>query len=277
MAYKRFFIERGFTLIELLVVIAVLGALAGGVLVAINPIGKINSANLAKAETFDASVQNSLAIDLVGEWTFNEGIQGSAKDTSGYGNDGTVSGAALTTDRDGKANKAYSFNGLTNYISMPPLASDLILGDFTISFWIYPFNAYNFDWAGFAYGNNYMNGFFIALNRFVTATTLQVSPSQSYSLDWEKWQYVVVTHTLATKTFKFYKNGTSLASNLVYTGDLIGTNKIITLAKNMGYGYIVKEYLDDVRIYKQALLSYQIQQLYAQGLPHHQLAAGSRY
>jgi len=76
-------LKRGFTLIELLIVIAVLGVLAGGVIVAINPTAKINAANMAKAETFSASVQNSLSMDLVGEWTFDDGT---AKDTSGYGN-----------------------------------------------------------------------------------------------------------------------------------------------------------------------------------------------
>lgn len=41
---------KGFTLIELLIVIAVLGVLAAGVLVAIDPIDKINAANDAKVQ-----------------------------------------------------------------------------------------------------------------------------------------------------------------------------------------------------------------------------------
>lgn len=43
--------KLGFTLIELLIVIAVLGVLAAGVLVAINPIKKINQANDAKIKS----------------------------------------------------------------------------------------------------------------------------------------------------------------------------------------------------------------------------------
>jgi hypothetical protein len=42
---------------------------------------------------------------LVGYWPFN----GNANDESGSGNNGTVNGATLTTDRFGVANKAYSF------------------------------------------------------------------------------------------------------------------------------------------------------------------------
>ena len=52
---------------------------------------------------------------LVGWWPFN----GNANDESGNGNNGTVTGATLTTDRFGVANKAYSFNGVTNNINIP--------------------------------------------------------------------------------------------------------------------------------------------------------------
>src|SRR3989338_5518668 len=73
--------RKGFTLIELLIVIAVIGILSGGILTVINIGGNIKKANLAKVETFDASIQNALGFDLVGEWTFDDGT---AKDTSGY-------------------------------------------------------------------------------------------------------------------------------------------------------------------------------------------------
>jgi hypothetical protein len=44
---------------------------------------------------------------LVGYWPFN----GNANDISGNGNNGTVNGATLTTDRFGNTNSAYSFDG----------------------------------------------------------------------------------------------------------------------------------------------------------------------
>ena len=49
----------------------------------------------------------SLTNGLVGYWPFC----GNANDASGNGNNGTVNGATLTTDRFGAANKAYDFNG----------------------------------------------------------------------------------------------------------------------------------------------------------------------
>jgi hypothetical protein len=53
-------------------------------------------------------------IGLVGYWPFN----GNANDESGNGNNGTVNGTSLTTDRFGNTNKAYSFNGTSNFISV---------------------------------------------------------------------------------------------------------------------------------------------------------------
>ena len=44
-------------------------------------------------------------------------MRGDANDIVG-GNNGTVTGATLTTDRFGFANGAYSFNGSSNYITV---------------------------------------------------------------------------------------------------------------------------------------------------------------
>ena len=67
---------------------------------------------------------------LVGWWKFD----GDATDSSGNGNDGTVNGATLTTDRHGQANGAYSFDGVDDYIQVPHHES-LSLTSFTLSVW----------------------------------------------------------------------------------------------------------------------------------------------
>ena len=68
---------------------------------------------------------------LVAYYPFN----GNANDLSGNGNNGTVNGASMTTDRLGASNSAYSFDGLSNEISITN--SLLNLGaNFTISCWM---------------------------------------------------------------------------------------------------------------------------------------------
>ena len=51
---------------------------------------------------------------LVGWYPFS----GNANDESGNGNNGTVNGATLTADRFGVVNKAYSFDGVNDFINV---------------------------------------------------------------------------------------------------------------------------------------------------------------
>lgn len=75
---------------------------------------------------------------LVGWWPFN----GNANDESGNGNNGTVNGATLTSDRNNQSNSSYNFNvnnwsfgsgGDNIYI---PYNASFNFSDFTISTWI---------------------------------------------------------------------------------------------------------------------------------------------
>ena len=75
----------------------------------------------------------NLQTGLVGYWPFC----GNANDESGNGYNGAVNGASLTSDRDGNANSAYSFNG-SSFIDLGNISG---IGysssqDITMSFWI---------------------------------------------------------------------------------------------------------------------------------------------
>jgi hypothetical protein len=69
---------------------------------------------------------------LLAYYPFN----GNANDESGHGNNGLVSGAILTPDRQGTPNRAYSFDGWNNHIEIPDIIRDTISA-FTISAWVY--------------------------------------------------------------------------------------------------------------------------------------------
>lgn len=79
------------------------------------------------------NVPNNVPVNgLVGYWPFT----GNAADSSGNGNNGTVNGATLTTDRYGNANKAYSYDGSSSYINVPNSSSLQFNGGITISTWL---------------------------------------------------------------------------------------------------------------------------------------------
>ena len=85
------------------------------------------------AQTLVAQVPSYVPTNgLVGYWPFN----GNANDVSGNGNNGTVNGATLTTDRFGNANSAYSFDGVDDFINKNNWSSLNGNQDFSVNFWL---------------------------------------------------------------------------------------------------------------------------------------------
>jgi hypothetical protein len=75
----------------------------------------------------------TLTEGLVGYWSFDDWAD-PGRDDSDNGNDGTVYGAAWTA---GKFGGALSFDGVDDYVSVPDDAALDVLGDITISAWVY--------------------------------------------------------------------------------------------------------------------------------------------
>lgn len=66
--------------------------------------------------------------NIVGLWHFDEGTGSTASDSSGYGNDGTLSG--------GKFGNALQFDGVDDYVIIPKGTSFDNLAKFTVEFWV---------------------------------------------------------------------------------------------------------------------------------------------
>ena len=87
---------------------------------------------LGLATTTSAQVPSYVPTSgLIGWWPFN----GNANDESGNGNNGSVDGATLTTDRGGNVNSAYYFDGVDDYISSTPVGLPIGNTARTISCW----------------------------------------------------------------------------------------------------------------------------------------------
>ena len=101
-----------------------------------------NSSGCQANDTIVIKSKSPINLDsgLVACYPFN----GNANDESGNGNNGTVYGATLTTDRFGNPNSAYSFNGVSDYISLP--SSIMIRKDMSISFWLETNETDNNSW-----------------------------------------------------------------------------------------------------------------------------------
>src|SRR5438045_1722727 len=75
--------------------------------------------------------QSFLTNGLVAYWPFD----GNANDASGSGNNGTVNGSTLATDRFGNLNSAYSFDGMSSIITVPA-SSQFDATNHTLSLWV---------------------------------------------------------------------------------------------------------------------------------------------
>jgi prepilin-type N-terminal cleavage/methylation domain-containing protein len=125
--------KKSFTLIELLVVIAIIGILSSLVIARFSNVR--DNARIANTLQWAVGVHRKLGANLVGHWPLN----GDAKDISGYGNNGILSGETppifVEEGIPNTGEKSVRMeNG--NYITVPYSNSFYTAGDFTVSAWI---------------------------------------------------------------------------------------------------------------------------------------------
>jgi hypothetical protein len=211
---------------------------------------------------------------LVGWWPFN----GNANDESGNGNNGTVNGATLTTDRFGVANKAYSFNGSSNYIDYPSGSSSSlnIVGDFTVCFWVKTSSIGSTGKTIISFGdqqNSNSGGITIGINdgfplgpygRLGYATQGQWNQSTNVIND-NVWHFIVIT--LQGSLMKLYvdNNLNNQTLNQLPTLSWNGGRRVG--AANYGLVGFYKDLLDDIAIYNRALTHQEITNLYTSSAP----------
>ncbi len=207
---------------------------------------------------------------LVGWWPFN----GNANDESGNGNNGTVNGATLAADRFGNPGKAYSFDGVDDWIrciQSGPTGNPTI----SVNFWIKSTQSTYGHIIG--YGSNGGGGenFRIYLgdnscSQSIVFDTYDNAIAKTNSLA-NIWDFYTVIYNGVNgsnvNSTTIYKNGVPLLSNCFFvniSNTNISNNYPITFGKYHGTiqtGFF-NGLLDDIAIYNRALTPAEVQQLF---------------
>jgi hypothetical protein len=197
---------------------------------------------------------------LVGAWGFDETTGGSAVDASGNGNTGTITGAARSTA--GKYGGALSFNGTSDWVTIPDAPSLDLTSAMTIEAWIRP-TAVGTAWrtvllkeqpssliyalyAGNAKGKPATDVFTnhdIGLNG-VTNTALNA------------WTHLAATYD--GTTLRLFVNGVQVSSKAV-TGAIKVSTGVVRIGGNSVWGEWFSGLIDEVRVYSRALSASELQ------------------
>ena len=202
---------------------------------------------------------------LVGWWPFC----GNANDESGNGNNGTINGATLTTDRFGTANSAYYFSGSGCATRIDAnVNTSSIQNSLTFSYWFLQSGNGCVSPRTFEFGTgSQVSGFLQSKNlntynslAFITGSNQNIGlvcPSTPIN------QWANITFSIDNTIAKLYYNGI-LADSQIVNGGSINLNSIMCVGRMNHPAYDAHEGdIDDIGIWNRALSPQEIQALYS--------------
>jgi hypothetical protein len=222
---------------------------------------------------------------LVGWWPFN----GNANDQSGNGNNGTVNGATLTTDRFGNANAAYDFDGVSDFIEVNYAQAPNFSNGITMQTWVrvdgtntnYPCATENGDFCYqffLSSASSFSDGHYrLSLNQAAMNLVSRVgnnggvgvgaSSSDEVVISSPEWIHFVATYDNAIMSL--YINGLQ-QSQTIGSVQFAQSLATVMFGKSMNpvqYPYFTNGKLDDIGIWNRALTPCEVQQIYTATLP----------
>jgi hypothetical protein len=220
---------------------------------------------------------------LVAFYPFN----GNANDVSGNNLNGTLSKSSIVnsafpvpgTDRFGNADRSYSFNGTSSYITMGNPLLLKITNQITISAWVKTDNVLSaqtkaiitkvfFDPTA---GNNPKGGYKIEHKGHLVSFSLGVGVVFGNDLYYSELiasnTWVLITMVIDGTSYKLYKDG-QLATQMTGSINLTETRGDLTIGSYRD-GFIFNGFIDDIAIYNRPLSATEVTQLYNQTISKH--------
>lgn len=187
-------------------------------------------------------------------------MDGNINDVSPNAHHGTVNGATLTTDRNGKANSAYSFDGVSNWIELQKFNTGTT---FTVAFWV---NSTDTARAQAWVTNNTTKGSGAQADNLFHSGSYQSKVSARVKFDYRTfdtissgWKHYAIVCQQITKDSSrliVYKNGKLKLDDTI--NSVFDTTATLAWSLGQDWDYTVKSdffkgSLDEVWIFKKVL------------------------
>lgn len=185
------------------------------------------------------------------------------------GNNGTVFGAMLTTDRKGKANSAYDFDGVDDYIEVKNSTALTDMQNITLNVWVninklYSQGGYNY-FPIIEKSNNKMKGgkYHLSYVEEIGVSFRFIGRKAVKKQDIPLGNWVMITAIYQNDSYRLYYNGKLIdVSKGVDVGAFIEDGDLIIGKDVPGLIEYANGKIDDIRIYNRALSNEEIQKLY---------------
>jgi prepilin-type N-terminal cleavage/methylation domain-containing protein len=221
---------------------------------------------------------------LVGWWKLDDASGATSTDSSGNGNDGTLTGSPLptwTTNGNGQINGALTFTGTSQYVNVPDAPSLQLSGSWTVSSWV---KIYALPTSGSQItmlektappGVNYFldlenNGWTAGLGWIVwfqdTIGNPGIAKYIPASVNLNIWYHLVGVWDSSSGNLYLYLNGQLVATNHPSIVPSSAGGEPLTIGDPTNR-YDQEATIDDVRVYNVALTASQVQWLYAYDTP----------
>jgi|GEM_PF-1600706 uncharacterized protein (TIGR02145 family) len=205
---------------------------------------------------------------LVASYPFS----GNPNDESGNGNNGTENnGVALTTERYGQDNHAYSFDGVDDYIYVPHSASLNFSGEITVSAWIYPTRVDIEQQSITSKGGGWnRTGWLLTLNSDRVRWHLGDGATEGMfdtekTIEANRWTHVVALWK--DETMNVYINGVKDNYSASWASGLVANSHDLYIGKTDNVPFQFNGIIDDIKVYSKALTDAEILELYANYYP----------
>ena len=238
----------------------------------------INILNRRRILTSGVTPSINLKTNLISCWEFNE-TSGVISNDAHSTNNGTIVGA--TINQTGKLDKAYSYDGVGDYINYGNVINLERTGSFSISNWSKRSTLIaNATILSKMEGSNNFRGYMLRLNNGYPTVTLRNdnSPSNFTDVSFQSvlplnvWNHTLITYNGNSNSsgIKCYVNNVEITSKVISGDTLTGTilnNEPLNIGTlNNGSFYDMNGLIDQTAIWNKILTVSEISELYNSGV-----------